>query len=135
MLILNVSGNVTGDAIVRTVENATVTAFTIASNNRYKTKSGEIKEEVSYVRCSIWNNPEAAKLLYKGRNINVLGAFTQGSYINSAGDLITTLNVRVSFFQVFGKNQKKETVTESHTAPAQLLTPEELAEVETDLPF
>lgn len=135
MLILNVSGNVTGDAIVRTVDNATVTAFTIASNNRYKTKSGEIKEEVTFVRCSIWNNPEAAKLLYKGRSINVLGAFTQGSYVNSAGDLITTLNVRVSFFQVFGKNAKKETVTESYTAPAQLLTPEELAEVETDLPF
>lgn len=136
MIILNVSGNVTGDATLKTLENGnTVTSFTVASNNRTKQKNGEYNDEVTYVRCAIWNNPQAAKLLYKGRSISAMGAFKLNSYNDSEGNKITALNLRVSFFQVFGKNKKNETVAESHTAPSAPLTPEEQTEIETDLPF
>jgi single stranded DNA-binding protein len=135
MIILNASGNITADAKVRTIGSNTVTSFTIASNARFKTAIGDTKDETTYVRCSLWNNEEAAKLLYKGRSLNVVGSFKMNIWENSNGEKIPSLDLRVSFFQVFGKNEKKEVVTETHTAPVQPVTQEEAKQVEDDLPF
>lgn len=135
MIILNASGNITADAKVRTVGSNTVTSFILASNSRYKTANGETKEETTYIRCSLWNNKEAAKLLYRGRSVNVVGSLKMNIWENSDGEKIPSLDLRISFFQVFGKNEKKEVVTETHTAPVQPVTPEEAKQVEDDLPF
>ena len=135
MIILNASGNITADAKVRTVGNNTVTSFMLASNSRFKTANGETKDETTYIRCSLWNNKEVAKLLYRGRSVNVVGSFKMNIWENSDGEKIPSLDLRVSFFQVFGKNEKKEIVTETHTAPAQPVTEEEAKQTEDDLPF
>ena len=135
MMILNASGNITADAKVRTIGSNTVTSFTIASNSRFKTANGETKDETSFIRCSLWNNEEAAKLLYKGRSVNVVGSLKMNIWENSNGEKIPSLDLRVSFFQVFGKNENKEIITETHTAPVQPVTQEEAKQVEDDLPF
>ena len=135
MMILNASGNITADAKVRTIGSNTVTSFTIASNSRFKTANGETKDETSFIRCSLWNNEEAAKLLYKGRSVNVVGSLKMNIWENSNGEKIPSLDLRVSFFQVFGKNENKEIITETHTAPVQPVTQEEAKQVEDDLPI
>lgn len=99
MIILNVSGNLTADAIERNVNGSTVIAFTIASNERYKTKQGEPKENVTFVRCAVWNRPELAKLLYKGRAINATGILKINRYKDSNDEPQINIDMRVSFLQ------------------------------------
>ncbi|HRH61618.1 MAG TPA: single-stranded DNA-binding protein [Chitinophagaceae bacterium] len=133
MIILNVSGNLTADAIERTINTNTALAFTIASNQRYKTSYGELKEEVTYISCTIWNRPELKSLLFKGRSINATGTMKLSSYEDKKGNQQTAINMRVSFLQVFGKgkpSQAAETI-----AIENAITNHEQEEAIKDLPF
>jgi single-strand DNA-binding protein len=134
MLILNVSGNITADAIIRTINGNTVVAFTIASNSRYKTREG-CREDVTFVRCAIWNKPEVAKLLHRGRVINATGSFKPNIWHDADGVKQISIDLRVSFFQVFGKNKKEELTTETFTTEQPALTEAEQQEAVKDLPF
>jgi single-strand DNA-binding protein len=135
MIILNVSGNLTADAIERNVNGSIVVAFTIASNERYKTKQGELKENVTFVRCAVWNRPELAKLLYKGRAINATGVLKINRYKDSSDEPQINIDMRVSFLQVFGKGKKNEIVTDTHTTELPEITNEDTFEAVRDLPF
>lgn len=135
MIIINVSGNITADATVKTINGATVTSFTIASNTRYKTKSGTVTEEVNFIRCAIWNKPEVAALLNKGRGINATGKFKPNYWNDDKGVRQITLEMRVSFFQLFGSNKKNTNDTETFIVPSAPITDEEANAIEKDLPF
>ena len=139
MIILNVSGNLTANAIVRNVNGTDVVNFTIASNRRYKSRAGEIKEEVTFINCQLWDKKEAAPFLYKGRALNVLGAFNLKKYTAGDGSEQTALNLRVSFFQLFGANAAKQMTHTTFVAaqPEEMLSTatETPAEVNDDLPF
>jgi single-strand DNA-binding protein len=135
MIILNVSGNLTADAIERNVNGSTVVAFTIASNERYKTRSGELKENVTFVRCAVWNRPELAKLLHKGRAINATGVLKINRYKDSSDEPQINIDMRVSFLQVFGKGKKNEIVADTHTTEHPEITNEDSYEAVRDLPF
>lgn len=134
MIILNVSGNITADATVKTINGVTVTSFTIASNTRYKTKNGTVTEEVNFIRCAIWNKPELAALLNKGRGINATGKFKPNYWNDDKGVRQISLDMRVSFFQLFGSN-KKSSNTETFVVPSAPVTDEEANAIEKDLPF
>lgn len=134
MIILNVSGNLTADAIVRNVNGNTCVAFTIASNSRYKTKDG-CKEDVTFVRCAIWNKPEVAKLLHKGRVINATGSFKPNIWFDGDGIKQISIDLRVSFFQVFGKNRHQEITAETYSTEQPAITEAEQQEAVKDLPF
>ena len=106
MITMNVSGNITADAIERNVNGTIVLNFSVASNHRYKTSAGEVKEETTFMNCQLWNpKGEVSKLLYKGRGINVMGYFKVREYVGTDGVLRTAYNVRVSSFQLYGKNR------------------------------
>jgi single-strand DNA-binding protein len=108
MITMNVSGNICADAIIRNVNGTDMVTFSVASNRRYKTKSGESKEEVTYINCVIWNKTQVAELLFKGRAVNVTGYFNVRNYVGSDGVLRPFYNVRVSSFEVFGKAKAKD---------------------------
>lgn len=138
MIILNVSGNLTADAIVKSVNGSQVVCFTIASNRRWKTQSGQLKEEVTFLSCQIWDKPESAKYLYKGRAVNAVGSFSLRKYQDAQGAEQTALNLRVSFFQLFGKNPATDqpTITNVQVAPPEGITSQQpAAEIHEDLPF
>jgi single-strand DNA-binding protein len=137
MIVLNVTGNVTADAITREYNENTVVSFTVASNNRYKQKDGSYKDETTFIRCAIWNNPNAAKLFYKGRLVNVLGTnIKPNSYADSNGNLIVNIDLRVNSFQVFGKNEHSTPAKEeSKNEFTQAIKEHEEKEIVDDLPF
>ena len=86
MIILNVSGNVTADPIVRTFNTDTAVLFTIASNEQFKNRKGETLQNVTYIRCAIWNRPDMAKLLYKGRPVNATGPIQLKYWDDNSGN-------------------------------------------------
>jgi len=74
MITLTTTGHVTADAITRDYNGNTVLSFSVASNNRFKTSTGEVKEETTFIRCAIWNsNEKLAPLFFKGRVVTVTG--------------------------------------------------------------
>lgn len=135
MIILNVSGNLTADAIERNVNGNTVIAFTIASNERFKTRNGELKENVNFVRCAVWNKPELKKILHKGRAINATGVLKINRYTDNSDQPQINIDMRVSFLQVFGKGKKDEIVADTHTTEIPSIIQSEIEEAVQDLPF
>lgn len=108
MIIINVTGNITGDAILKEINGRTLITFTIAHNNTYKKANGETIEEVTFVRCAIWDKPNLSNLFYKGRPIYASGIFKLNEYTDHNGDKQHSVNLRVSFFKVFGKARVNE---------------------------
>ncbi len=135
MIILNVSGNLTADAIERNVNGATVLAFTIASNERYKTSQGTIKENVTFVRCAVWNKPDLLKILHKGRSINATGILKINRWQDGNDTPQINIDMRVSFLQVFGKGKQNEIVAEQHSTENPPVTDDDTTEATKDLPF
>lgn len=104
MITMNVSGNLTADAIVRNVNGTDVLNFSVASNRRYKTKQGELKEETTFIYCQLWNRgKETAEVLTKGRAVAVDGSLTIRNHVGNDGVLRAFHTLRVSNFHLFGK--------------------------------
>src|SRR3954452_12604072 len=104
MLTLNVTGHLTHDAILRDYNGNTVLSFNLASNNRFKTADGTVKEETTFVRCALWNAPEKlTPLFFKGRIVTVTGTLKTSVYNDRVN-----LDLRVNNFQVFGKGNQPE---------------------------
>jgi single-strand DNA-binding protein len=143
MITINITGNITGDAITRTINNITVINFTIAHNNRYKTSQGELKEEVTFIRCSIWDKPNLHKLFYKGRSIYASGFLKLNKYTDSNGEKQAALNLTITAFKVFGKAQQqnpkpdntKVFPDESHAFVDAVIEEQQQQETFKDLPF
>lgn len=135
MIILNVSGNLTADPIERIVNNSTAIAFTIASNERFKTADGELKETVTYVRCTIWNRPELKKLLFKGRAINATGPLKIKYYTDKDFNQQVSIDLRVSFLQVFGKGKADTSISADTYQIEKAVSEHEEETIIKDLPF
>src|SRR6266498_5524056 len=114
MITLTTTGHVTADAITRDYNGNTVLSFSVASNNRFKTSTGEVKEETTFIRCAIWNSSEKlAPLFFKGRVVTVTGTLKCTIYNDKVN-----LDLRVNNFQVFGKGNREEETTQSNVDEA-----------------
>jgi single-strand DNA-binding protein len=138
MIQLIVTGNITADAVTRNFENFTVVSFTVASNNRYKSKDGTMKDETTFIRCSLFNRPNAAQLFIKGRTVTVQGtSIKPNSYANGNGDLVCNIDLRVNTFQVFGKREANQNATPEKVEKEfqNSFAEQEQKEAVDDLPF
>ncbi len=114
MITLTTTGHVTADAITRDYNGNTVLSFSVVSNNRFKTSTGEVKEETTFIRCAIWNSSEKlAPLFFKGRVVTVTGTLKCTIYNDKVN-----LDLRVNNFQVFGKGNREEETTQSNVDEA-----------------
>jgi len=127
MITMNVSGNVCADAIIKNLNGTSIVTFSVASNRRYKTKTGEQREETTFINCVIWEKTKVAELLFKGRAVNVTGYFNVRNYVGSDGVMRPFFNVRVSSFEVFGKAKVKD-----QSSPAQEQQQEQTEHVEIE---
>lgn len=119
------TGRITADAEVRTVKgDKQVTNFTVALNQRYKTKAGEKKEKTAFVNCAYWVNPGLAVYLTKGAIVEISGWVEAQTWENRDGKVQADLICSVDNVKLFGstapktgdkpkeiKAAKKETVT------------------------
>lgn len=83
-------GNLTADPESRTTQSGKrVVSFTVAANRRDKDNS------VDYVRVSVWEKlgDVCAQYLSKGKKVMVSGPVHAGSYTNSKGEAVGTLEL------------------------------------------
>lgn len=104
-------GNLTRDPELRYTPSGTaVTNLRIAVNRRYKTQSGELKEETAFVTIVAWGRQAetCTQFLSKGKPIFVEGRLQMRSWESQSGEKRNVLEVRASRVQFLGKPQLNE---------------------------
>ncbi len=108
-------GNLTRDPELRyTPSGAAVTNLRIAVNRRYKTQTGEIKEETAFITVVAWGKQAetCTQFLSKGRPIFVEGRLQMRSWEAQDGQKRNVLEVRASRVQFLGKPRAQEETAE-----------------------
>jgi single-strand DNA-binding protein len=98
-------GNLGQDPTMRcTPSGQAMTSFTVASNHRYKTASGEQKKETEWFNCSAFGKlaETCNQYLSKGQQIYVEGRLSTRAYQTQGGETRQSLDVRVSDIQFLG---------------------------------
>lgn len=104
-------GNLTRDVEIRhTPSNTAVGNFGIAVNRRYKTQSGEQREEVTFVDCEAWGRTAEvmAQYLVKGRPVFIEGRLKLDQWEDkNGGGKRSKLSVVVENFQFVDSGQSQ----------------------------
>lgn len=102
-------GRVTKNAEINTLTNdKQVVNFSVAINDSYKTKQGEIKEQTTYYNCSYWISPNVAKILTKGALVELTGRTSSNAWIDKDGEIRSGLNFHTSNIKLHSGGQKTE---------------------------
>lgn len=111
-------GNLGQDPEVRHLESgSTVARFSLATNERYKDKSGEIKTITEWHDVVVWRNLAeiAEKLLSKGKLVYVEGKLTHRKWQDKDGNNRKTTEVVANNFQIL---EKKDSSISDQNRPA-----------------
>ncbi len=105
-------GNLTRDVeIRRTPNNKAVANIGLAVNRRYRTETGEQKEEVTFVDCEAWDKTAEvmAQYLTKGRPVFIQGRLKLDTWQDkNDGTNRSKLKVVVDSFQFVDSNRGAE---------------------------
>ena len=127
------TGRLTANAEVRTVKgDKKVTGFTVAVNQRYKTKDGEKREKTAYVVCSYWINPGIAEFLKRGTVVQITGWIDAQAWVNKDGEAQANLACSVDKIELFGKPAERQADSAKPDEKKKLATG---APDDDDLPF
>lgn len=126
-----ITGRLTGDAQVAELsDERKVVNFSIAINDRFKTKGGEQKEVTTYISCAYWLNAGVAKWLNKGKLVELFGRIGVDAYINTNGDAVGRLTFHVNNVKILGRGRLNGQVSQPVTVQE-----EAGKEDKEDLPF
>lgn len=101
-------GNLTADPEIRTMPNGEQVAnFTIALNEKYKAKDGNIVENVEYVRIVLYRRLAeiAGQYLTKGSQVYVEGRLKTRKWQDSNGQDRYTTEIQGDNLQMLGSRQ------------------------------
>ncbi len=109
-------GNITADPELKTTTGGTsVTSFSVATNKKWTTESGEKKESVEYHNCVAWTRLAEiiAEFGHKGLKVMCEGELQTRSWEDDAGKKHYRTEIRVSNFEMLSAKQK-----DAQAAPA-----------------
>jgi len=105
---IEIIGNVTKDAVVQQAGGKNVINFTVAVNERFKTRDGEKKERTSFINCAMWRDSTTiAQYILKGIKIYVDGNPEVESYVNKNQETIAYQKVIVDKVEFLGGGSNK----------------------------
>jgi single-strand DNA-binding protein len=113
-------GNLTRDPELRyTPQGAAVCEFAIAINRSFTSKTGEKKEEVSFIDIVTWARTAelCAEYLKKGRPVFVEGRLTQDRWEQPDGQKRSRIRVTAERVQFLGSPGRGGPAAEAHEAP------------------
>jgi single-strand DNA-binding protein len=124
-------GNVGRDPEMRiTPSGQSVTSFSVASNRRYKTASGEQREETEWFNCQAWGKLAEVCNAYltKGQQVYIEGRLKSRTYQTQNGETRFSNDVMVSDVQFLGKRDNQSSQGDSQDSSGSY-------DDEVDLPF
>ena len=115
-------GNLTRDPELRYVPSGTAVAtFTVAVNRVYKTKEGEKKEQVSFIRVVVWGRRAevSGEYLSKGSPVFVEGRLQSRSWETQDGQKRSTVEIIADNIQFLRGGDKGPSAAGKEAAPAE----------------
>src|SRR5919106_5588712 len=92
-----------------------VTSFSVASNHKYRTNSGEQREEAEWFNCQAWG--KLAEItnahLTKGQQVYIEGRLKSRTYQTQNGETRFSNDVTVNEFQFLGKRDNQSSQGDS----------------------
>jgi len=128
-------GNLTRDPeLKRTSSDMAVAQISIAVNRRYKDKTGELKEETTFVDCEAWGKTAEtmAKYLSKGKPVFVEGRLKLDQWQDKDGNNRSKLKVVIEKFE-FVDSRGGQSSTPSTPSTTETVTAAPPAD--DDIPF
>ena len=131
---MNIVGRITKNAEINTLKNdKQVVNFSLAINDRFKTKQGELREQTTYYNCSYWLSANVAKILTKGTLVELTGRESASAWIGKDGEIKSGLNFHTSNIKVHGGGKKSDTEEQPASQPQKSNAFAE--DTDDDLPF
>lgn len=133
-------GNLTADPEIRTMPNGEQAAnFTIALNERYKAKDGNIVENVEYVRIVLYRRLAeiAGQYLSKGSQVYIEGRLKTRKWQDSNGQDRYTTEIQGDNLQMLGgrQDEPKQQAKASKAKPEPLSAVAEQDDFSDGIPF
>ena len=102
---MEIVGRLTANAEVNEVKTSghKVINFTVAVNDSYKPKDGELKTFTTYFNCSYWRSAGIATHLNKGSLVEINGRVSVNAWKNMDGEPKASLNFHVNNIKLHGK--------------------------------
>ncbi len=98
---MEITGRVTRDAEAKTTQSGKeLAAFSIAINDSYKPKGGELKTITTYIKCTYWRSSRVAEWLRKGTLVQLSGRIGMDVYNNMDGNAVGSLTFNVGEIKV-----------------------------------
>lgn len=122
-------GNLTRDPELRyTPKGTAVCTFGIATNRRWKTDSGDFKEETEFHRIVAWNRLAelCSQLLTKGRRAYVEGRLSTRSWTGQDGAQRVTTETVIDDMILLDRREQKEEVLEEELVEESTPSPSDL---------
>ena len=114
-------GNLVADPETKELQQGnSVTKFRIASNRSYKTKSGEKKEDSTFVDCEIWGPRGSILMQYakKGNPLLVEGYLKQENWESKDGEKRSKLIISIENFEFLGGKREESDVSDTSRSTA-----------------
>ena len=126
----NFIGNISQIETRYLTDGTAVTNLTIAVNDKYKSKTGEMVENVEWVRCSLFAKLAeiAEKYCHKGDPLFVSGQMRTRTFTNKEGIEQKATEIRADKIQLLGSKSEGG-------KPAQRNQQADSGEFEDDVPF
>ena len=132
-------GNLTADPEIRTMPNGEQVAnFSIALNERYKAKDGNVVENVEYVRIVLYRRlaEVAGQYLHKGSQVYIEGRLKTRKWQDSNGQDRYTTEIQGDNLQMLGGRQDEPKQTKpSKAKPEPLSAMAEQDSFDDNIPF
>jgi len=122
-------GNLTKDPELRyTPQGTAVANLRLAVNRKFKSKTGELKEEVCFITAVVWNKQAETcnQYLHKGSPLFVEGRLQSRSWEDASGQKKSVIEVRAERVQFLGSPSGK--AQSAATAAATTVAPEALSQ-------
>jgi single-strand DNA-binding protein len=139
---ITIVGNLGRDPELRyTPQGTPVCTFTMATNDRRKDKNGEMQDQTTWFRITLWNRQAetASQYLHKGKSVYIEGRLRVDEYTDRDGKSRYTLEVTATDMQFIGSRQDDqghERAASSSASASASSGPSEPAELtDEDIPF
>lgn len=112
---MNIIGRLTRDAQINTLpSDKQVVNFSVAVNDGYRNKEGEWVDCTEYFNCAYWISTNVAKMLTKGKLVELTGRISTGAWIGADGEAHAALNFHTSNIKFHGGGKQSETTADSN---------------------
>jgi len=131
-------GNLGRDPELRyTPQGTPVCSFSVATNERRKDKSGEMQDQTTWFRVTLWGRQAetASQYLTKGRPVYIEGRLRVEEWTDRDGKARHTLEVHGTDMQFIGGGRGEEPPLERAAAAGGATTTEQPDMADDDIPF